>query len=424
MLTKSVNLLPRAIIKKLHPFLKKREIIVILGARQVGKTSLLRYFESILKKERPTFYLDLEDIDLRKAIKSAHDLLEILTALGYKPESKAYLFLDEAHYLHDATSILKFLYDHHPELKLIITGSSSLKLKISTIEPLTGRKFIFHLFPLSFSEFLNFTGRNNLKEMLERTEGKRIPHPFKKMFDHAFEEYIVWGGYPKVALTASNEMRMHIIKEIQSTYLEREIVGLVREEQVPRFQEFVTFLAAQNGGLVKVLEISKELGLARQTVQRYIKILRETFVADLISPIGRSKQKEITKTHKLYFLDTGFLNFTLKDFRPLHLRRDSGLLLETVAFSTLLRKLGILDELFYWRSKRGKEVDFILRKGHQLCPIEVKENPGKAYSQLKKFAHEYNTKKSWIWTKDIWEKEIKNDVEIVTKPIWAVKEIP
>jgi len=213
-------------------------------------------------------------------------------------------------------------------------------------------------------------------------------------------------------------MRTLIIKEIQNTYIEKEIIGLVRDEQLPRFQEFVSFLAAQNGGLLKVNEISKEIGLARQTVQRYLKILKETFIVDILPPFGRSRQKEIVKTHKLYFLDTGFLNFTLRDFRPLKLRRDSGVLLETVAFTTLLRNLGSLDKLFFWQSKRGEEVDFVLQRGTELYPIEVKEKPEKGYSQLKKFFSEYSVKQGWIWTKDVGGVEKKGGIKITVKPLW------
>jgi len=115
MFTKSYNFLYRELVDKLIPFVDKREILVILGARQVGKTSLLHYLESMLRRNAPTFYLDLEDIEPRKAIESAHDLIEILKAMGYETKTKAYVLLDEAHYLKNAESILKVLRDHYPE---------------------------------------------------------------------------------------------------------------------------------------------------------------------------------------------------------------------------------------------------------------------------------------------------------------------
>ncbi|MDH5186923.1 MAG: AAA family ATPase, partial [candidate division WOR-3 bacterium] len=197
---KSDNFLYRDIVKKLESWLIRDEVMVILGARQVGKTSLLFYLKNNLEAEgKKTYFIDLEDIELRASIKSARNLISFLETLGWRKGEKTFVLLDEIHYIENITSILKYLHDHYPELKFIVTGSSSLRLKFKMAEPLTGRKVIFSLFPLSFREFLRFSGKEQLKDVLARTEGNPITEPFLSQVAAAYEEYMIYGGYPKVA---------------------------------------------------------------------------------------------------------------------------------------------------------------------------------------------------------------------------------
>lgn len=406
MYTKSNNLLPRELIKNIEAFVEKDEIVVILGARQVGKTCLLRYIQKKLKdKGKSTFFIDLEDIEVREAIKSAQDLLSYLKAIGYRGR-RAYVFLDEVHYMQNATSILKYLHDHYPELKFFVTGSSSLKLRFKLGEPLTGRKIIFHLYPLSFGEYLMFSGNQELKQVLTSFKNEKIPEPFLTRISKAYENYIIWGGYPKVATTPSFDMKAEILKEIFTTYLEKEVRSLIREERLEHFSRFVKFLAAQNGNLLKILEVSKELGIQRPTVQRYLTILEETFMATRLSPLAKSRQKELTRTPKFYFFDSGFINFLTKDFRPLAMHSNSGSLIETSVFVSLLRGLSPLEEINFWRTKNGQEIDFIIRSKGRYIPVEVKWHTApKIAISLKNFIRIYNPSVAIVATKSIWQRE-------------------
>jgi len=177
--TKKINFLYRDIIARIKPWIERDEIIVILGAREVGKTSLLLYLkDEIEKKGEKTFFIDLEDLDLRAYLDTPRYLLSYLEALGWRKGERAYLFLDELHYVRNASSILKYIHDHYKEIKIIATGSSSFRLKFKLKEPLTGRKVIFTLFTLSFLEYLNFTGKDELKKILEESKGNPIPEPF------------------------------------------------------------------------------------------------------------------------------------------------------------------------------------------------------------------------------------------------------
>jgi len=406
MYTKIDNLLPRELLEGIETFVERDEIVVILGARQVGKTCLLRYIQKKLKGEgKFTFFIDLEDIELRGAIKSAQDLLSHLRARGYEG-GRAYVFLDEVHYMQNATSILKYLHDHHPELKFFVTGSSSLKLRFKLGEPLTGRKIIFNLYPLSFEEYLVFSGDEELKQALTTFKDKKIPEPFLTRISKAYENYIIWGGYPKVAITPSFDMKAEILKEIFTTYLEKEVRSLIREERLEHFSRFVRFLAAQNGNLLKILEVSKELGIQRTTVQRYLTILEETFMATRLLPVAKSRQKELTRTPKLYFLDPGFINFLTKDFRPLAMHPNSGSLIETSVFTSLLRGLSPLEEIHFWRTKNGQEVDFIIRGRGEYVPVEVKwHDDSRIATSLKNFIRSYNPTVAIVSTKSMWQKK-------------------
>ena len=425
MYTKIDNLLPRELLEEIEPFVDRDEIIVILGARQVGKTCLLQYIQKKLEGEgKSTFFIDLEDIELRGAIKSAQDLLSYLRALGYRG-GRAYLFIDEVHYMQNATSILKYLHDHHPELKFFITGSSSLKLRFKLGEPLTGRKIISILYPLSFREYLLFSENEEMVQALTTFRNRKMPEPFLTRISKTYEEYVIWGGYPKVAMTPSFDIKAEILKEIFTTYLEKEVRGLIREEMFERFSYFVRFLAAQNGNLLKILEVSKELGVQRSTVQRYLTILEETFMAKRLPPVAKSRQKELTRTPKFYFFDTGFINFLTKDFRPLRMHPNLGSLVETSVFTSLLRGLSPLEEVYFWRTKNGQEVDFIIHTKGDYVPVEVKwRDDLKVTTSLKNFVRSYNPTMAVVLTKSMWQNKKHNSCKIQFLPAFILGQSP
>lgn len=420
--SKSTNLLPRQVVKKLKNWIDRDEIIVIYGARQVGKTSLLRLLQKDLDAQgKKTIFIDLEDIELRTALKTSRTLISYLEALGWIRGERLYVFLDEIHYMENAPSVLKYVHDHYPELKFIITGSSSLKLKFKMGEPLTGRKVVFVLYPLSFFEFLNFTGKTELMEVLSRFGPKPIPEPLLTQITAVYEDYVIYGGYPKVALTPSREMKIHVLKEIQTTYVEREIRSLVAEESYGKFRSLVEYLAAQNGGFVNVTEISKEVGIARDTVMRYLSILEETFIVARIKPWARNRQKEITRMPKLYFLDTGFLNYIIKNFGGLSLRANAGTLVESAILTTLLREMEYSEEVRFWRTKSKDEVDFILRRGREIIPIEVKWSERmKIPAGLRILMKDGLTQKVFVVVKNFYsEEKIKSSV-VTFLPPWAI----
>jgi len=421
--TKRSDFLYRDIVIKLNNWLERDEIIVILGARQIGKTSLLRYLKHTLDAQgKSTIFIDLEDIELRNAIKNARDLTNYLQTLGWEKGKRQYVFLDEIHYIENATSVLKYVHDHYPELKFIVTGSSSLKLKFKMAEPLTGRKVVFILYPLSFMEYLDFTARKELREILTKAGSSIIAEPFLAQLTDAYEEYLIYGGYPKVALTRSYDMKVQVLKEIQTTYVEKEIRSFLADKNFGKFNALVEFLAAQNGGFINITEISKEVGINRVTVTRYLMLLEETFVVSLLRPWVSSRQKELTRMPKLYFLDTGFLNFILKNFNNLSLRANAGSVLESAILTTCLRAMKELEEIRFWRTKSKDEVDFVLRRKQELIPIEAKwsERP-KVPSGLRIFLKKNASKQAFVILKNYYGQEKINDEIVKLLPPWAIE---
>ena len=172
---------------------------------------------------------------------------------------------------------------------------------------------------------------------------------------------------------------------------------------------------------MKVLEVSKELGVQRSTVQRYLTILEETFMAKRLLPVAKSRQKELTRTPKFYFFDTGSINFLTKDFRPLRMHPNLGSLVETSVFTSLLRKLSPLEEVYFWRTKNRQEVDFIIHTKGGYVPVEVKwRNDLKVTTSLKNFVRSYNPAMAIVLTKSVWQNKELNSCKIQFLPAFML----
>jgi predicted AAA+ superfamily ATPase len=238
----------------------------------------------------------------------------------------------------------------------------------------------------------------------------------------AYDEYLIYGGYPKVALTKSYELKTHILKEIQTTYIEKEVRSLITEDNYKKFSSLVEFLAAQNGGLVNITEISKEVGIARDTVLRYVNILEQTYIIKTIRPWARNRQKELTRMPKSYFIDTGFLNYTLKNFGVMSRRPDAGMLVESAIFTTLLRELTEFEDVRFWRTKSKEEIDFLLKRNDKLIPIEVKwsERP-KLPAGFRAFLKSGAAPQAYVVMKNYYGEESIHGKNVKFLPPWALR---
>lgn len=373
-------LIKRDIQEQIQPWLNKHEIIVILGGRQVGKTSLLR----LLQQELPdanNFYFDLEDTFTLSRCQTVDAFLDYLMLNGLDKSARNFCFLDEIQYHPDPSKFLKLLHDHHPYIKLIVTGSSSFEIRRKFRDSLVGRKITFHLHTLSFAEYLRFTESesDHIKQTVdlsfasEQYDELCKYQPLTPKILPAFEKYMVYGGYPGLVKEQDGVFQKNRLREIYNTYVQRDIKDLGKISDPLRFNKLVTFLAVQTANLFRLDETAREVGLDHRTLSNHLFLLENTFVLSQVRPFAANLQKELTKMPKIYFLDNGLRNTMVNDFREPSLRPDAGALAENTCFVELLKQGSPFQKVNYWRTFDGKEIDFVLTsEDKRIVPIEVK----------------------------------------------------
>ncbi|MDI6740536.1 MAG: ATP-binding protein [Candidatus Edwardsbacteria bacterium] len=271
--------------------------------------------------------------------------------------------IDEIQYLSNPSSFLKLFHDHHPAFKLIVTGSSSFDIKRKFKDSLAGRTVDFTLYPLDFQEFLIFKGRRF------DLGAKNISAALGPELEALYREYALYGGYPKIVLTGSLEIKEKYLQQIIDTYVKKDIRDLGNIRDIDKFNSLLIVLSGQSGSLLNVAELSNTARLAKQTVEQYLFILENTYIIRLVRPYSGNLRSELFKTPKLYFLDSGLMQLLSGRRLPAVL---GGAAFETAVFSDLTKQGG--NDVFYWRTQDKKEIDFIVRRGRRLHPVEVKMN--------------------------------------------------
>lgn len=363
----------REIFNEVFAHLDKPEITLITGSRQVGKTVLMEQFKEHLIRMRKLspdliFSYNLDLVRDWEIFQNQAQFIEFLADRSQR--RRIYVFIDEAQKVPEAARFFKGVYDSKVNAKLILTGSSSLEIKAKLKETLAGRKRIFHLSSFTFYEFL--AGKEeNLAEYLRKR--KKITLIDQKKLLGLYKEYMNFGGYPRVVLAEGKEEKRYILQEIYSSYIEKDAIGFLEIKNKTAFTRLVKMLAAQIGQLVNIEELSVNLGIDRNTVERYILALEDTFIIKRISPYFKNPQQEIIKAGKIYFLDLGIRNLALENFINFDEKNDKGMVLENAIFVELFLKLKYkIGNLHFWRTKQGAEVDFVVEKGLELFPVEVK----------------------------------------------------
>ncbi len=425
------QLLRRDILRQITPWLAEKEILLLLGSRQVGKTSILRLLQDQVK-EAPVFYFDLEStFDLSHTVSPEH-FIDYLSSKGYLPSRRAYCFIDEIQYHPDPTKFLKVIHDHHPSVKLIVSGSSSFAIRQKFKDALTGRKQVFHIMPLHFGEFLRFKNHPNqtVKESLRLDvilgdfEAVRKFHTLTPEMLPLWEEFIIYGGYPLPSLTADTAMKQARLREIYNSYVQKDIKDLARIDDIVQFNQLVNFLGIQIGQLLKNEEVGKEVGLPASRLNKYLFLLENTFIISRLRPYHTNRQKELTKMPKLYFLDTGLRNAGLSDFRPLNLRPDLGALVENQCLMELRKRTESADEFFFWRTWDKSEVDFVRARGREkLLPVEVKYqafHQPKVPPPLRNFMRSYDCLTAVVLTRDYMDAVDDGAQRVFFIPAWMI----
>lgn len=358
----------RTVVDEIIRYIKTNDIIVLHGARQVGKTSILYYLEEQLKKDgKPTYFIDLEDSRFVNMLNAGvAEFIRHLREEGLssaEQKGKVIVFIDEIQYLTDPSSFLKFVADHHKNIKLIVSGSSSFEIKSKFKDSLVGRTVNFEIFNLSFKEFLSFSGY-----VFE--EGKVYTQKKTDELRALFKEYLLYGGYPKIVLTPEVYRKEKYLQQIIDTYVKKDIRDLAGVMDIDKFNKLLESLASQSGQQLNVTELSNTTKIAKQTIEKYLFIMENTYIIKLVRPFSRNIRSELFKLPKIYFYDTGLMQMLwLKGLQ----KEVMGNVFETGVFAELVKKYSH-EAVFYWRTKDKKEIDFILKVRNAILPIEVKLN--------------------------------------------------
>ncbi|MBX6423416.1 ATP-binding protein [Thermosulfurimonas sp. F29] len=412
------SLYPRELLSKLEPWLARREAIVIVGPRRVGKTSLLKLLALRLAEEgKPVFFFDLEDPDDRDVIEAGPGALRKF--LG-RP---GVVFLDEFHLLEDPARFVKLTVDHFPELKLILTGSSSLAVLKHFRDSLIGRLVEFELFSLSFREFLHFREEDSYARWLEPVSIRqlRAPEPLRipgKIWE-LLEEFLLFGGFPEVVLARDPEVKSKLLSQIFRLYALRDLRLLFAQPDPRTFERVFLALSGSVGSIVKFSEMASDIGVNHKTVKHYLELLKALFLVKEVPPLAENPRTELKKACKVYFADTGLLSWALGNFSPLALRpQAAGLYAENMVALALLRNLRPEERLRFWRKKSGPEVDFVVLTSGEYLPVETKfRGRPEKLSGLKSFIKRYRPLRAVVVSRDRWEEKSLNGTKVHFLPL-------
>lgn len=377
----------RKIIDDILKMIELDEIIVLHGARQVGKTSILLWLEDYLrKKKQDVYYIDLEDSRYKKILdQGVEEFITLLKEEGHSPsaERKIFVFIDEIQYLKSPSEFLKLIADHHKNIKLIVSGSSSFEIKSKFKDSLVGRTINFEIFGLSFGEYLLFKNYHYEK-------GGKITEKKQEELKILYKEYVLFGAYPKIALTDQIELKEKRLQQIIDTYIRKDIKELANIENVESFNNLLEILAAQSGQMININELANTCRMAAPTVEKYLFILEQTYIIKLVRPYSRNIRSEISKAPKVFFYDSGLMQMLWLKSLP---KEIIGNVFETSIFSELIKKY-FGDNIYYWRTKDKKEIDFIIKDKNKIIPAEVKINFNQVnLSAIKYFIKHYEVDK-------------------------------
>ena len=389
----------RAILKDIIGHLNDPEMTLILGARQTGKTTILDQLKDYLLKkqiagEKDILMFNLDFISDLELFKNQLDFFNYLKSrIPDSKNKKLYLFVDEAQRIENAGVFFKGLYDKKLPVKFILTGSSSFELKAKISEPLTGRKRIFTVYPFDFYEYL-LARDENLARLLYL---KNISNYDQQSLLNSLYDFINFGAYPRVVLEKNGDKKNKLLKEIYSSYIEKDIIGLLKIKNFSGYLKLLKIIASQVGGLTNYHRLSQATGLSFRTVESYLEILEQTFVIGKLTPFFKNTKKELSKMPKVYFIDSGLRNFALSSFGNFKDREDKGKLLENYIFSVFAKKQK--GNVYFWRTKDKSEVDFIIQNNENIIPMEIKAvelTKPEITRSFRNFIMRYNPKEGFL----------------------------
>jgi len=365
----------RLVYPKLEKQKDNQKITVLVGARQVGKTTLMRRLYESFGKTHRCLFLDLDIYSNYERVSSYENCINTLKLNGYQGTGDGLfiLFLDEFQRYADISRVLKNLSDHHPDIKIYASGSSSLAINEQIQESLAGRKRVFRIYPLNFREYLHFIERPDLIQKLDNLPNIKsdrlfeiIPEAFREL-----ERFMIYGGYPEVALVPDNE-KQAVLASVFDLYVKKDLVDFLKVERIQHAKTLIRRLAVNHGQEARFNQLSQMAGIDDKTTKNYIEILKETFLITVHTPWFTNRNKELVKMPKIYFFDSGVRNFFVNNFNAGDVRSDIPYIFEGFVISELI-KSGIAPEnIKFWRTKNKQEVDMVLDDGMVITPVEIK----------------------------------------------------
>lgn len=348
------------------------KVIVLLGARQVGKTSLLT---KITANQENVLWLYGDDADTREYLNNPN-ATKIKNLIG----SHKVLVIDEAQRIENIGLSLKIIHDQIKGIKVLATGSSAFELANKINEPLTGRKWEYKMFPLSFSEMVNHTSLLEEQRLLESR--------------------LVYGYYPDIINNPSNAIS--ILKQLADSYLYKDILTWERIQKPDRMEKLVQAIALQVGNLVSYSELGNMSGLDNQTVEHYINLLEKAFIVFRLGTYSRNLRNELKKSRKIYFYDNGLRNAIINQFNPLAMRNDVGALWENFMIVERMKRNAYANyytNIYFWRNKNQQEIDYVEENNGKLDVFEFKWSKSKIKFP-NEFVNTYHPAQTIVVTKE------------------------
>jgi len=389
-----MNIIKRKIFNEVKEHLNKKEISLIVGPRQVGKTTIMKELKNYLEVQgKKLLFLSLDYESDSAFFNSQEDLLrKIKLELG---NEKGFVFIDEIQRKENAGVFLKGIYDLGLPYKFIVSGSGSLELKEKINESLAGRKRDFFMDPVDFEEFVDFKTeykyKGRLKEFFEIEKQKSF---------NFLKEYMNFGGYPMVILEETENEKRKTIDQIFRSCIEKDISYLLKLDRIDAFVLMIKILASQTGQRVNYSSLATQTGLSVPSLKKYLWYAEKVFIIRTAQPFFTNKQKEITKSPIVYFIDLGLRNFSLNMFGRIENNEQMGLIFQNFIYNRINREITeTLKNVNFWRTREGAEVDFIIRDGLSLLPIEVKFSnflKPEVSRSLRNFINEYKIKKAKV----------------------------
>jgi predicted AAA+ superfamily ATPase len=376
---------------------KNVPIVVLIGARQVGKTSIMKSFEY----EKKTLFLIGQDSQVAELFCDL-STIERYLRVYLNEELDGLLCIDEFQYINNISTIMKLLTDKYKELKILCSGSSSLDILQNVEESLAGRVRIIETTSLSFEEYLMFCDEklHKLYESLDvNTPSSALTEPITQLFN----EYLIFGGFPRVALEKNTEEKIELLNDIYQTYMLKDVRNYIKNEIFVGFNKLLRILALQTGNLININNLSKETNLSYKVCESYLYLLEQMYIIKMIEPYQTNKKKSIGKMKKLYFLDLGLRNIINKNFNDMEFRTDNGAIFENQVMLELYRNRTAGGELQFYRISGGTEIDFVLTTAKKRMAFECKYktlNKAISIAGLNIFCEEENIDEKYIINKN------------------------